>query len=113
MRRRDLLSGGAAGAALLVAANAHARGGNNPNVPTSNLKPGSHAPVPLPFKSNALDGITDTMIGSHHDKNYAGAVKNLNKVENDLAALGKARALLREPGRQRQARGCARQATRQ
>ena len=27
------------------------------------------------------------MITSHHDKNYAGAVKNLNKVETDLAAL--------------------------
>ena len=29
------------------------------------------------------------MITSHHDKNYAAAVKNLNKVETDLAALGK------------------------
>jgi len=29
------------------------------------------------------------MIASHHDKNYAAAVKNLNKVETDLAALGK------------------------
>jgi superoxide dismutase, Fe-Mn family len=91
MRRRDLLSGGAAGAALLVAATAQARGGARPAPPvaTGNPKPGAHAPVPLPFKANGLDGISDTMIESHHDKNYAGAIKNLNKVETDLAALGK------------------------
>ncbi len=48
---------------------------------------GKHAPVALSFKASSLAGISEKMITSHHDKNYAGAVKNLNKVELDLAAL--------------------------
>src|SRR6476660_2550142 len=42
---------------------------------------GNHAVVPLPFKPTALNGISERMITSHHENNYAGAVKNLNKVE--------------------------------
>ena len=84
MNRRDLLIHGAAtGAAILVAERVvHAAPDPKPSP-----KPGSHAPVPLSFKPSALTGISEKMITSHHDKNYAGAVKNLNKVETDLAAL--------------------------
>jgi len=46
---------------------------------------GTHTLVPLPFKATALNGISERMITSHHDNNYAGAVKNLNKVEQALA----------------------------
>src|SRR5947209_5581323 len=42
----------------------------------------SRSPAPA-----ARTGISEKMITSHHDKNYAGAVKNLNAVETDLAAL--------------------------
>src|SRR5205814_3182167 len=48
---------------------------------------GAHATVPLPFKPNALNGLSEKMIVSHHDNNYAGAVKNLNKVEQELARI--------------------------
>ena len=50
---------------------------------------GKHVIVPLPFKPDALRGISEKLIVSHHDNNYAGAVKNLNKVEIDLAAVTK------------------------
>jgi Fe-Mn family superoxide dismutase len=50
---------------------------------------GRHAPVPLPFAAGKLAGISERMIVSHHDNNYAGAVKNLNKVEEQLAAANK------------------------
>jgi Fe-Mn family superoxide dismutase len=81
--RRDLLLGG--GAALLVAPTlAHATPTPKPKTPPA---PGKHEPVALAFKANKLTGISEKMITSHHDKNYAGAVKNLNKVETDLAAL--------------------------
>jgi Fe-Mn family superoxide dismutase len=85
MHRRDLIGGAASGAALLLAsATVH----SDPPRPTkTGVAPGTHAPVPLPFKPSALTGISEKMITSHHDKNYAGAVKNLNKVEADLAAL--------------------------
>jgi Fe-Mn family superoxide dismutase len=89
MRRRDLISGAAAGAVVLAASRARAAGGKPAAKPPANPKPGAHAPAPLPFKAGALTGISEKMITSHHDKNYAGAVKNLNKVETELAGLGK------------------------
>ncbi|HEX4338825.1 MAG TPA: Fe-Mn family superoxide dismutase [Polyangiaceae bacterium] len=48
---------------------------------------GTHTVVPLPFKPTALNGISEKMIVSHHDNNYAGAVKNLNKVEQELSRI--------------------------
>ena len=50
---------------------------------------GKHPIVPLPFDAKRLSGISQQMIVSHHDNNYAGAVKNLNKVELDLANVNK------------------------
>jgi Fe-Mn family superoxide dismutase len=44
---------------------------------------------PLPFAPGKLKGISEKLIVSHHDNNYAGAVKNLTKVESELAALTK------------------------
>ncbi len=48
---------------------------------------GTHTVIPLPFKPTALNGISEKMIVSHHDNNYAGAVKNLNKVEQELSRI--------------------------
>jgi Fe-Mn family superoxide dismutase len=52
-------------------------------------KPGSHEVKPLPFDPTKLQGISEKLIVSHHDNNYAGAVKNLNKVEAELANVTK------------------------
>jgi len=94
MHRRDLLVRGAASSAALLAAtaivDAAPDGKQSPSPPAKGKTPpglGKHVPVPLPFKPGGLTGISEKMITSHHDKNYAGAVKNLNKVETDLAAL--------------------------
>src|SRR6476620_6831801 len=46
---------------------------------------GKHQPKPLPFDATKLTGISEKLITSHHDNNYAGAVKALNLVENHLA----------------------------
>lgn len=93
MHRRELLVQGAAtGAALLAAAASAdaAPAGKQPVAHAGGRTPpglGKHAPASLPFKAASLRGISEKMITSHHDKNYTGAVKNLNKVELDLAAL--------------------------
>lgn len=93
MHRRELLVQGAVtGAALLAAAAvaAAAPTGKQPAASSGTKTPpavGKHAPASLPFKAASLRGISEKMITSHHDKNYTGAVKNLNKVEADLAAL--------------------------
>ncbi len=88
IHRRELLVSGAAGGAALLAASAAARAAPEAHARSrAAAGPGKHAPVPLPFKASSLTGISEKMIASHHDKNYAGAVKNLNGVEADLAAL--------------------------
>jgi Fe-Mn family superoxide dismutase len=48
-----------------------------------------HQVEPLPFKPAALNGISERMITSHHENNYTGAVKNLNRTEQELAATNK------------------------
>lgn len=50
---------------------------------------GNHTVVPLPFKPGSLEGLSERLITSHHENNYAGAVKNLNKVELELAKITK------------------------
>jgi superoxide dismutase, Fe-Mn family len=91
LHRRDLLVQSATAGAALIAVTAIARAAPDGKPPAAKGKapagPGKHAPVALPFKPGGLTGISEKMITSHHDKNYAGAVKNLNKVEIDLAAL--------------------------
>jgi len=54
---------------------------------------GKHQPVPLAFDPAKLNGISEKLITSHHDNNYAGAVKALNLVEQRLAALAKEKDL--------------------
>jgi Fe-Mn family superoxide dismutase len=52
-------------------------------------KPGAHEVKPLPFDPTKLPGLSERLLVSHHANNYAGAVKNLNKVEAELANVGK------------------------
>jgi superoxide dismutase, Fe-Mn family len=93
IHRRELLVQGAATSAALLASAAVAGAaptGKQAAASAGARTPpglGKHAPASLPFKAASLRGISERMITSHHDKNYAGAVKNLNKVEVDLAAL--------------------------
>jgi Fe-Mn family superoxide dismutase len=48
---------------------------------------GNHTPLPLPFDPSKLQGLSERLIRSHHEKNYGGAVKNLNRVEQELAGI--------------------------
>lgn len=53
------------------------------------LAAGKHEIVPLPFDATKLSGISERMIRSHWENNYSGAVKNLNKVEEQLVGVTK------------------------
>jgi superoxide dismutase, Fe-Mn family len=80
--RRELMTGTAAALAVATAARAEA--------PLPALaKGGAHGVVPLSFDPKKLKGLSDKLIASHHENNYAGAVKNLNKVEGELASVTK------------------------
>jgi len=81
--RRELLAGGVAAAIVTPALAAP-----TPK-PTPPMKPGTHALVDLPFKPEAARGLSAAMLISHHANNYSGAVKNLNKVELELANVTK------------------------
>jgi Fe-Mn family superoxide dismutase len=50
---------------------------------------GGHTPVPLPFDPKRLPGLSEKLLVSHHDNNYASALKNLNAVELELARVTK------------------------
>jgi superoxide dismutase, Fe-Mn family len=50
---------------------------------------GKHPIAPLPFNPAKLKGLSEKLIRSHHENNYGGAVKNLNKVEGELARVTK------------------------
>jgi Fe-Mn family superoxide dismutase len=53
------------------------------------IAPGKHSIVPLPFDPTKLKGLSEKLLRSHHENNYGGAVKNLNKVEEELARVNK------------------------
>jgi len=44
-----------------------------------------HEAVPLPFDPTTLDGLSERLITSHHDNNYAGAVRKLNECRRRIA----------------------------
>ena len=48
-----------------------------------------HALKPLPFDPAKLRGLSERLIVSHHENNYGGAVKNLNRTEEELARVTK------------------------
>ena len=91
MSRREALGAIAAGTVatmILPATAALAQDAPKPDAPRK-VEPGKHDVAPLPFDPSKLAGISEKMIRSHHEKNYSGAVKNLNKLEEQLATINK------------------------
>ncbi len=87
-RRDAILTLGATAAALTVAGIASAA--DDPKPGSGNAAPiGKHEMVPLKFDAAKLPGISEKLITSHWQNNYGGAVKNLNKVEEQLASITK------------------------
>lgn len=43
--------------------------------------------VPLPFNPSRLVGLSEKLLTSHHANNYGGALKNLVRIEEELARL--------------------------
>jgi len=98
MNRREVLSAVAVGVpAIALAVAAEKKAAAAPKADKSigaaagaaSAFAGKHQPVPLPFAPGKLAGISEKMIVSHHDNNYVAAIKNLNKVEEQLAAVNK------------------------
>src|SRR5438045_1263113 len=50
---------------------------------------GVHEVKPLRFDPAKLKGLSEKLLTSHHDNNYAGAVKRLNLIEQQLGQMPK------------------------
>jgi Fe-Mn family superoxide dismutase len=87
-RRDVLVQTGSALALLGTVGGRVARAESKREVPAG-VPMGKHAVVPLPFDAKKLRGLSERMVTSHHDNNYAGAVTNLNKVEEELSRVRK------------------------
>lgn len=98
MTRREVLTTVALGGALLGSCTSAAPASAEPprsrgassgpgalTPPNPAALTGTHAPLPLPFAAGSLNGLSERLITSHHENNYGGAVKNLNRVEQELA----------------------------
>ena len=83
--RREMLEAGAA-ALLATGLAGHALAEDAPK-PKPPAYRGEHAVQPLPFDPKSLKGISEKLIVSHHDNNYAGAVKRLNLIQQQLGSL--------------------------
>ena len=49
-------------------------------------------PQPLPFDPKAVGWLSEKILTSHHDNNYAGAVKRIDAIHGELAGLDYATA---------------------
>ncbi len=44
-------------------------------------------PKPLPFNPSELQGLSESLIRSHHENNYSGAVRRLNAIREELSSV--------------------------
>jgi len=83
--RRQLIetavAAGAMGAAALVAGRAAAQAA------PAGRKAASYSVKPLPFDPQKIKGLSEKLLVSHYENNYSGAVKRLNAISEQIAAL--------------------------
>jgi Fe-Mn family superoxide dismutase len=85
-RRQVLVAGGLG---VLAGTGAHAQPGARQVSPAGGVPGGKHQIVPLPFDPKKLRGLSERLLISHHENNYGGALKSLNKVEDEIARTTK------------------------
>jgi Fe-Mn family superoxide dismutase len=67
-------------------------GGDAMADPTPSTRPapayrGRNEVKPLPFDPAKLTGLSEKLVTSHHQNNYAGAVKRLNQIQEQIGSL--------------------------
>ena len=91
LTRRTVLRAAAASPILLASAAEPASSTSDSSIGSAAAFAFQHRPVPLPFDTRALRGISEKLIQSHWENNYVGASKALNTVRDRLVlALGDA-----------------------
>jgi superoxide dismutase, Fe-Mn family len=79
----------ATSAALAAGAALSSQAASAADAPLSVAGPAPYAPqpVPLPFDPKTIAGLSEKLLVSHHDNNYAGAVKRLGAIDAQLHGL--------------------------
>lgn len=88
LSRRQTLRLACAGASAWWLANPNQASADEPT-PAPPATPVARAPIPLPFDPRKLRGLSERLLVSHWENNYGGAVKNLNKVNDELSHVAK------------------------
>ena len=78
--RRDMLRGTALAAGATLAAGSFVMAAHADT-------PAHYQAKPLPFDPQKIKGMSEKILVSHHQNNYAGAVKRLNIIAEQLASL--------------------------
>src|SRR6266536_1442245 len=78
MNRRTLLTATFAGATASIL---------GPELQAQAPAAGGWAIKPLPFDPKKLKGLSEKLIVSHHDNNYAGAARRVGQIQQMLAGL--------------------------
>lgn len=84
--RRTALSAALAAGVALAARGADAQ------TPAGAAARASYSPRPLPFDPKTIPGLSEKLLVSHHDNNYAGAVNRIAAIEAQVAAFDPATA---------------------
>jgi len=85
MNRRQLMVGGLA---LSATSLLNAKSSSTQSTKKLTAAYGTqHKIKPLNFNPKSLRGISENVIVSHHDNNYAGAVKKLNLIQKQIKAM--------------------------
>jgi Fe-Mn family superoxide dismutase len=84
--RRLVLGGALLGATLATSAAGQTPAPSQPGVAFT------PKPAPMPFDPKAVPGLSEKLLRSHYDNNYAGAVKRLGAISGQFAALDPASA---------------------
>ena len=83
--RRHLIGAATLATAALTA-------GAQAQAPALPGKAAAYAVKPLPFDAKSIKGLSEKILVSHHDNNYAGAVRRLNAIGAQFAVLDVATA---------------------
>ena len=92
MDRREVLAAGAVIGLAGLAPGAAAAQAAAPAAPAPHAPAYMPQPVPLGFDPKGVPGLSERLLVSHHDNNYAGAVKRLGVIGAELAGLDPATA---------------------
>jgi Fe-Mn family superoxide dismutase len=75
------------GGALVAASTAAASMTGCATAQTPSAQSGGYAAKPLPFDPKTIPGLSEKLLVSHHDNNYAGAVKRLGDIQAQLRQI--------------------------